>query len=95
MIKTIPNFLGIAALLLCALGALIFCEVLRPFRDMSIDGPIALASWGLGAALGISGFFLKGRSLTLSVIGAASNILPLIAALVLFWLLAHSNFAWH
>ena len=95
MIKTIPNFLGIAALLLCALGVLIFFEVLRPFRDMSIDGPIALGSWGLGLALGIACFFLKGRSLTLSVISVVANILPLIAALVLFWLLSQSNFAWH
>ncbi len=95
MIKTIPNCLGIVALLLCTLGALIFCEVIRPFREMSIDGPIALSSWGLGAALGISCFFLKGRSLTLSVISVAANILLLLAALALFWVISHSNFAWH
>ncbi|MEO7723280.1 MAG: hypothetical protein ABIU29_01105 [Chthoniobacterales bacterium] len=95
MIKTIPNLLGIAALLRCALGALIFFEVLRPLRDLSIDGPIALGSWGVGAALGISSFFLKGRSLALSFTSAAANILPLIAAFVLLWVLSHSNFAWH
>ncbi|MGI8819676.1 MAG: hypothetical protein ACR2ID_02210 [Chthoniobacterales bacterium] len=95
MIKTIPNSLGIVALLLCVFGALILCEVLRPFRDMSIDGPIALGSWGLGAALGIACFFLKGRSLTLSIISVAANILPLSAATVLWWVLSRSHFAWH
>ena len=95
MIKTIPNLLGIVALLLCVVGALIFCEVIRPFRDMSIDGPIALSAWGIGAALGVACFFLKGRSLTLSVISVVANVLPLLAALVLLWVLSHSNFAWH
>lgn len=95
VIKTIPNLLGIFALLLCALGVLIFFEVIRPFRDMSIDGPIALGSWGIGAAFGISCFFLKGRSLTLSIVSVAANVLLLLAALALFWALFHSNFAWH
>ena len=95
MIKTIPNLIGIFALLLCALGVLIFFEVIRPFHEMSIDGPIALGSWSIGAALGISCFFLKGRSLTLSVLSVMANVLPLLAALALFWVLSHANFAWH
>ena len=95
VIKTIPNLLGSVALLLCVSGALIACEVIRPFRDMSIDGPIALGAWGIGVALGVSCFFLRGRSLTLSVISVAANILPLIAALALLWVMSRSNFAWH
>ncbi|MEO6970894.1 MAG: hypothetical protein ABI217_08365 [Chthoniobacterales bacterium] len=63
MIKTIPNLLGIVALLLCVVGALIFFEVIRPFRHMSIDGPIALSFWGVGAALGVSCFFSKAARL--------------------------------
>jgi len=62
---------------------------------MSIDGPIALGSWGIGAVLGIACFFLKGRSKTLSIISVAANILPLLAALALLWAISHSNFAWH
>ncbi len=62
---------------------------------MSIDGPIALDSWGLGAAFGTVCFFLKGRSVTLSVISVVANILPLLAALALLWVLSRSNFAWH
>ena len=95
VVRRIPILLSIAALVLSASGVLIFCEVIRPFRNMSVDGPIALSSWGVGAALGISCFFLKGRSTTLSVVSVAANILPLLAALALLWAISHSNFAWH
>jgi hypothetical protein len=30
------------------LGALLVTEVIRPFRDLSIDGPIAMTLWGVG-----------------------------------------------
>ena len=93
--RRLPNSLSIVALVLGASGVLIFCEVIRPFRDMSIDGPIALSLWGIGAALGISCFFLKGRSLPLSILSLVANVLPLVAALVLMWGISHSNFMWH
>ncbi|MEP7072064.1 MAG: hypothetical protein ABI839_06735 [Verrucomicrobiota bacterium] len=89
-----PHLLGTIALLLCGFGVLISVEVIRPFRDMAIDGPIALGSWGAGLALGITCFFLKGRSLTLSMISVAANLLLLLAALAL-WVISNSNFAWH
>ncbi|MGI8891554.1 MAG: hypothetical protein ACR2G0_12345 [Chthoniobacterales bacterium] len=95
MIKTIPNSLGIVALLLCALGVLLFLELIRPFRDLSIDGPIALGAWSVGAVLGIACFFCRGRSLALSVVSLLANVLPLLGALVLLWMLSRSNFAWH
>lgn len=90
-----PNLLGIIALLLSTVGLLIFFEVLRPFRDMSIDGPIALVSWGIGAAIGVACLFLKRRSLTLSIVSMVANLIPLLAALVLLWALSRSNFGWH
>ncbi len=93
--KTTPHLLGTIALLLGGFGVLIFMEVIRPFRDMSIDGPIALGSWGTGLALGITCFFLKGRSLTLTIISVAANLLLLLAALALLWAISNSNFAWH
>jgi hypothetical protein len=62
---------------------------------MSIDGPLALALWGVGAALGVVSLCLKGRSLTLGVISLVVNLMLLLAALVLWCMLAHSNFAWH
>lgn len=91
----LPTKLGIVALLLCLVGVLIFSEVIRPFREMSIDGPIALTCWGGGATLGVACLFLKGRSTALSVMSIVANMLPLLAALALLWAISHSNFAWH
>ena len=76
----LPNQLSVLALLFCALGVLIFVEVI---------------SWGVGAALGIGCLFLKGRSITLSVITVAANLLPLAGALLLLWGMSHTNFTWH
>jgi hypothetical protein len=59
----LPNALAILALLLCVFGALVFTEVIRPFREMSVDGPLAVGSWAAGTAIGIACFFLKGRSI--------------------------------
>ena len=56
-----------AALGLGGVGVLLFFEIIRPFHDMSIDGPLALALWGVGAALGVVSLCLKGRSLTLGI----------------------------
>lgn len=74
---------------------LICSEVIRPFRDLAVDGPIALACWAIGAALAIACFFLKSRSMAFSVISLAANVLPLVVALVLLWLMSQSNFGWH
>jgi hypothetical protein len=95
IVRTIPNLLGAVALLLAAVGVLICFEVIRPFRDLAIDGPIALALWGIGAALAISCFFLKGRSLTLTIFSLAVNALLLLAAIALIRVMSHSNFGWH
>src|SRR5438045_2036691 len=91
----LPHTLGIVALLLCVFGALLFTEVIRPFRDMSIDGPLAVASWGVGAAIGIACFFLKGQSIALTAISVVVNVVPLLGSLALLWALSHTNFAWH
>ncbi len=95
MTRPLPHLLGVISLLLCGLGVLIFCEMVRPFRDMAKDGPIALGAWSVGLALGTGCFFLRGRSAVLSAISVAANLLPLVGALVLLWVLGHSNFAWH
>ena len=44
----LANWLAMAALALAVLGILLFVEVIRPFHDLSIDGPLALLSWGAG-----------------------------------------------
>jgi hypothetical protein len=94
MTNRIANIFGALALGLSVTGGLLICEVIRPFHDLSIDGPIALSCWGIGATLGIACFFLKGRSLVFSILSLAVNVLPLLGALAVWWLLSQSNFAW-
>lgn len=94
MTNKITNIFGTVALGLSVAGGLLVCEVIRPFHDLSIDGPIALSFWGMGAASGLVCLFLKGRSLALSIISLVANVLPLLGALVVWWLISQSNFAW-
>lgn len=89
--KTLP----LLACALSAAGILLILEVIRPFHDLALDGPLALTLWGIGVALSFTSFFLRGRSIIFSVIGLFVNVIPLIGALILWWLLSHSNFAWH
>ncbi len=94
MTNRIANIFGAVAVVLSIAGGLLICEVIRPFHDLSIDGPIALSCWGIGATLGIACFFLKGRSLVFSSLSLAVNVVPLLGALVMWWLLSQSSFAW-
>lgn len=93
--RKIANRLGTIALVLSCIGLLLVCEVIRPFRNLSIDGPLALISWGVGAMLGFVCLFLRGRSLILSVITLLLNLIPLLCLVGVLWLLGHSNLAWH
>lgn len=94
-VRKTTNIFGMVALGLSVIGGLLVCEVIRPFRDFSIDGPFALSCWGIGATLGFACFFFKGRSLLLSIFSLVANVLPLLGALVVWWLMSQSNFAWH
>jgi hypothetical protein len=76
------------------LGVLLFFEIIPPFHDMSIDGPLALALWGVGAALGVVSLSLKGRSLTLGISIHRQRQRSEQKHQV-HDKLAHSNFAWH
>jgi hypothetical protein len=80
IVRIIPNLLGAVVLLFATFFVLICFEVIGPFPDPAVDGPIALALWGIGAAFAISYFFMKGRSLTLTVSSLAANVLLLLAA---------------
>jgi hypothetical protein len=94
MTNKITKLFGTVALGLSVAGGLLVCEVIRPFHDFSIDGPMALSFWGIGATLGLVCFFLKGRSLAFSIISLVSNVVPLLGALVVWWVMSQSNFAW-
>ena len=92
--KRATGMLASAAFLLSLGGGLLLLEVIRPFRDLAIDGPIALGAWTLGAALAGSMFCVRGRSLLLGSLALACNLLPLLAVGGVFLLLRGSNFAW-
>jgi hypothetical protein len=52
-------------------------EVIRPFRDMSKDGPLAMILWGAGTTLAIMGFFVRPRAVILGVTTLLANLIPL------------------
>ena len=81
--------------MLSVAGLLLIFEVVRPYRDLSVDGPLALAAWGLGVTLAVTCFFLKGRSIALGVVSVLANAIPLLVAIGLWWVMSHTNFAWH
>jgi hypothetical protein len=91
----LANWLALAALALAVLGILLFVEVIRPFHNLSIDGPLALLSWGSGAGLALVTLWLRGRSVIFSAVSLSLNLVLLVTALVILWLVSHSNFAWH
>jgi len=94
-VMPITKVFAVAALLLSAAGLLLVFEVIRPFRDLSVDGPLALVAWGIGMTLGVTCLFLKARSIALGVIVILANAIPLLAAGSVWWLMRGSNFAWH
>lgn len=73
------------ALLLLGCGALLVLEVVRPFRDLAIDGPIAVGCWSAGLLLAVAAIWLRRGSLLLSVAALCLNLLALVGiSLVLY-----------
>ena len=87
--------LAVAAVLLSFVGLLVFFQIIRPFRNPSVDGPLSLAAWGIGTVLAMIALVLPQKSRALCAVGILFNVLPLFCALALLWYLSHSNFAWH
>jgi hypothetical protein len=80
----------------CAiLGLLLIFEVIRPFHDMSKDGPLAMILWGVGATVAIIGFFVRPRAITLGVAALLANLIPLCGVAAMLFLLGHSTLIWH
>jgi hypothetical protein len=65
------------------LGALLILEVLRPFRDLKIDGPIALLFWIIGIVCAALSLWLKKDHVvlhwTLILLNGSAVILTLLA----------------
>ena len=80
----------------CAmLGLLLIFEVIRPFRDMSKDGPLAIILWGVGAIVAIIGFFVRSRAIALGIAALLANLIPLCGVAVVLVFLGHSTLIWH
>jgi hypothetical protein len=85
--KYFSNHLAVAAVLLSCVGLLVFFQIIRPFRNPSVDGPLSLAAWGIGTVLAIIALFLPQKSRALCAVGIRFNVLPLFCALALLWYL--------
>ena len=72
-----PKRLTIVSFVCSMLGLLLISEVIRPFRDMAKDGPLAMILWGVGATVAIIVFFVRPRSIALSVAALLANLIPL------------------
>jgi hypothetical protein len=60
---------------LLAFGLLLFFEVLRPFRDLNIDLPIALGGWALGLVIALISIWKRAGNLWLNIATASCNFL--------------------
>lgn len=74
-----PHLFAAASFLLLALGALLAFEVIRPFRDLAIDGPIAMGCWVLGAALAAVALWFRQGVFALNVTALVLNVFALLA----------------
>jgi len=67
--KYFSNQLAVAAVLLSCVGLLVFFQIIRPFRNPVVDGPLSLAAWGIGTVLAIIALFLPQKSRALCAVG--------------------------
>ena len=63
------------AIALFAFGLLLFFEVIRPFRDLNVDLPIALAGWALGVIVALLAVWKRAGSLWINIAAATCNFL--------------------
>jgi hypothetical protein len=90
-----PKRLTIVSFVCAMMGLLLIFEVIRPFHDMSKDGPLAMILWGVGATVAIIGFFVQPPSISLGVMALLANLIPLFGVGAVLVLLGHSTLIWH
>ena len=89
------RWLGLVSFTCAAVGLLLIFEVIRPFRDMAKDGPLAMICWSVGAIVAMSCFFGRQRSIAVAISGLLVNLVPIVVLSAVLFLLSHSNLAWH
>jgi len=87
--------LTIVSFVCATFGLLLIFEVIRPFHDMSKDGPLAMILWGIGAAVATFTFFVPPRAIALGVAALLANLIPLCGVTAMLVLLGHSTLIWH
>jgi hypothetical protein len=87
--------LTIVSFVCATLGFLLILEIIRPFHDLSKDGPLALILWGVGATIAIIGFFARPRAIALGIAALFANLIPLCGVGAMLVLLGHSTLVWH
>ncbi len=73
------HLLAGASFVLLVVGALLAFEVIRPFRDLAVDGPLAMACWGLGMLLPAIALWLRQGLFALNVTALVLNVFALLA----------------
>jgi hypothetical protein len=81
--------LGLSSLLSLGLGALLFFEIIRPFRDGNIDMPLAIGAASAGALLGLIGVVRRRGAVWLNILALILNVLALIAVGLIVMSLSH------
>ena len=89
------KWLTIVSFVCAMIGLLLILEVIRPFQDLSKDGPLAMIFWGVGTTVAIIGFFVRPRAIALATAALLANLIPLCGVGAVLVLLGHSNLVWH
>ena len=89
------RWLGLVSFTCAAVGLRLIFEIIRPFRDMVKDGPLAMTCWSVGAIFAVICFFGRQRSTAVAIIGLLVNLVPIVLLTALLLFLSHSNLAWH
>ena len=89
------KWLTIVSFVCAMIGLLFIFEVIRPFHDLSKDGPLAMILWGIGATVAIIGFFVRPRAIALDIAALLANLIPLCGVAAVLVLLGHSTLIWH
>jgi hypothetical protein len=72
-------------------GSLLLFEVVRPFRDMKLDGPIALVLICTGLVLALLSLFFGWSRPWIGIVGIVVNGVLILGVLAVYILLSRNN----
>ena len=85
-----PYILPCLSLAFLISGALLLLEVIRPFRDLELDGPVALGCWTLGILLPAVALGLRHRLYYFNLAALVLNALALAGTLGLLYVISRT-----